>query len=70
MKEIIAQRYPDYFNYNNEGNKLDSRSDDNGVEPEGAIVGEVGGRVLGFISVERIGGIFMYDITEDTAVDE
>ena len=44
-------------------NTFDSRSDDKGPEPEGVVVGEVGGRTYAFVGLERIGGVMVYDVT-------
>lgn len=50
------------FNANHTDNDFDSRSDDKGPEPEGLTVGEAFGRILGFIGLERIGGVLMVDL--------
>lgn len=58
----------DFFNSgHNEGNAKDSRSDAKGPEPEGVAIGQVNGRTLAFIGLERMGGVMVYDITEPTA---
>lgn len=57
-----------YFNSgHDEGNALDSRSDAKGPEPEGIAIGQVNGRTLAFIGLERMGGVLVYDITVPTA---
>ncbi len=60
---ITADALPDSFNANNDENKMDGRSDDKGPEPEGVTVGQIDDRMYAFISLERIGGIMMYDVT-------
>jgi len=50
----------------NEGSDVwtDSRSDDKGPEPESIVVGELAGKTYAFIGLERVSGIFVYDITK------
>ena len=64
LEDITAMLLPDDFNSTNDENgSFDSRSDDKGPEPEGLTVGTIGDRTYVFIGAERIGGIFVYDIT-------
>lgn len=42
----------------------DGRSDNSGPEPEGVVVGRVGGRLLAFVSIERGGSVMVFDITD------
>jgi hypothetical protein len=57
-----------YFNSgHDEGSALDSRSDAKGPEPEGIALGQVNGRTLAFIGLERMGGVLVYDISVPTA---
>jgi len=51
------------FNSAHTKNKGDNRSDDKGGEPEAIDVGEIEGRTYAFISQERAGDLFVYDIT-------
>jgi hypothetical protein len=51
------------FNADNEGNGFKGRSRAKGPEPEGVVVANVDGRIYAFITLERIGGIMVYDIT-------
>ncbi len=61
---ITSSQLPDDFNSDDEENSsFDARSDDKGGEPEGVAVGEINGRTYGFIGLERVGGIMVYDIT-------
>jgi hypothetical protein len=58
----------DFFNSgHDEGSAKDSRSDAKGPEPEGIAIGQVNGRTLAFVGLERMGGILVYDITVPTA---
>jgi hypothetical protein len=53
------------FNASNDGAAtLDNRSDDKGPEPEGVVVGKVGGRSYAFVALERIGGVMAFDVTD------
>ncbi|GAA4453807.1 choice-of-anchor I family protein [Nibrella saemangeumensis] len=42
---------------------LKNRSDDKGPEPEGVTVAKIGGKTYAYISLERIGGIMVYNIS-------
>ena len=64
FEQIIAQQFPDFFNSNNDENNFDNRSNDNGPEPEGITIGQIGDRTLAFIGLERIGGVISYDVTD------
>lgn len=64
FEQIIADDFPDQFNQNSNSNdSMDSRSDNKGPEPEGLAIGQVSGRTLAFIGLERVGGIMIYDIS-------
>ncbi|SQG63421.1 alkaline phosphatase [Corynebacterium renale] len=55
------------FNANNDENDPDDRSDNKGPEPEALTVGRVGERTYAFIGAERVGGVFVYDVTVPAA---
>ncbi len=58
----------DYFNSgHDEGDAFDSRSDAKGPEPEGVALGKIGDKTFAFIGLERMGGVFVYDITDPQA---
>ena len=64
FERYTAELIPDDFNSNNdENNSFDNRSDDKGPEPEGVAIGRIGDRIYAFISLERVGGIIVYDVT-------
>ena len=58
---------PAAFNTNSTANGADARSDDKGPEPEGVVVGEVGGVPYAFVGLERLGGVIVYNVSVPTA---
>ena len=52
------------FNSDHEDNSPKSRSRSKGPEPEGVITAQIAGRTFAFISLERIGGVMVYDVTD------
>jgi hypothetical protein len=46
FENIIAKRFPNFFNSNNEVNNFDDRSDNKGPEPEGVIIAKLFGRSM------------------------
>ena len=64
FEQIVARFVPEFFNSDNDENSFDTRSDNKGPEPEAVTTGEINGRIYGFIGLERIGGIMIYDITD------
>lgn len=67
LEKHIAQVLPANFNANNDDNEIDARSDDKGPEPEAIELGVIDGTIYAFIGVERIGGVFIYDVSDPTA---
>lgn len=64
FERSIAEHFPDYFNSNNDENdSFDSRSDDKGPEPEALATGTASGVPMLFVGMERVGGIFSFDIS-------
>lgn len=63
---ITAVSSPSTFNSEGAIDSFDDRSDDKGAEPEGITTGVVNGRTYAFVSLERVGGIVVYDVTEPT----
>lgn len=62
FEKIIARDLPTRFNAEN-GSAADDRSDNKGPEPEGVTIGKVGDKVYAFVTLERIGGVIVYDVT-------
>lgn len=56
------------FNADHEDNSAKGRSRAKGPEPEGVTLAELGGKTFAFTSLERIGGVMVYDVTDPTDV--
>ena len=63
FERITASVHGVQFNNDNDVNEGDSRSENKGPEPEAITVGQIGDRTYAFIGLERMGGIFVYDVT-------
>jgi len=63
FERISASIHGNRFNNNNDENEGDARSANKGPEPEALTVGQVGNKTYVFIGLERMGGIFVYDVT-------
>ncbi|GMM67785.1 choice-of-anchor I family protein [Alteromonas sp. MTD1] len=63
FERITASVHGELFNNGDDENAGDSRSENKGPEPEALTVGQVGDRTYAFIGTERMGGIFVYDVT-------
>tara|TARA_A200000113_G_scaffold19587_1_gene17011 strand:+ start:6283 stop:8085 length:1803 start_codon:yes stop_codon:yes gene_type:complete len=63
FERITASIHGAQFNNGDDENEGDSRSENKGPEPEALTVGQVGDRTYAFIGTERMGGIFVYDVT-------
>lgn len=67
FEEVTAGlNQPGIFHHNadNEGPEFDDRSDNKGPEPEALTIGQIGERTYAFIGAERVGGVFIYDVTD------
>ena len=65
FEAIIARDFATRFNIDtSEGGGFDTRSDNKGPEPEGVDIGVIDGRTYAFVSLERAGGVMIYDITD------
>ena len=62
--------YGTFFNASNGYNEAPvrkSRSDDKGPEPEGVATGRIGNNLYAFVSMERVGGVLAFNITNPTS---
>ncbi|UCG48308.1 MAG: choice-of-anchor I family protein [Phycisphaerales bacterium] len=66
LEQIMAAKFPAYFNSTDDESAFDNRSDDKGPEPEHVTVADIGGSTVAFIGLERIGGIMVYDVSDPT----
>ncbi|CCQ98680.1 putative 5'-nucleotidase [[Clostridium] ultunense Esp] len=64
FEQILAEKYPAYFNADNTDNKFDGRSDNKGPEPEYVTIGSVNGVDYAFVGLERMGGVMVYNISD------
>jgi hypothetical protein len=64
FEQITAMLVPTLFNSQGAAGSFDTRSDNKGPEPEAITTGLIGGREFAFIAMERIGGVFVYDIEQ------
>lgn len=63
MYTATAESINPVFNADHEDNTPKGRSRAKGPEPEGVTVAHIGDRTFAFISLERIGGVMVYDVT-------
>jgi DNA-binding beta-propeller fold protein YncE len=63
FETITAERLGENFNADNDEVGGDGRSDAKGPEPEAVTLAEIDGRTYAFIGLERVGGIFVYDVS-------
>ncbi|MDF2720728.1 MAG: 5-Nucleotidase domain protein [Paenibacillus sp.] len=64
FEQTLAVQNPQWFNTSHDSNKFDDRSDDKGPEPEDVKIGRIGDQTYAFVGLERMGGIFAYNITD------
>lgn len=63
FERVTSTQHPTLFNSEGATATFDTRSDNKGPEPEALVIGDVGGRRYAFVGMERIGGAFIYDVT-------
>ncbi|MCT2409471.1 choice-of-anchor I family protein [Chryseobacterium antibioticum] len=64
FERYIAAYHPLIFNADNEGNGAKNRSRAKGPEPEGVALATINGQTYAFITLERTGGVMVYNITD------
>jgi Ca2+-binding RTX toxin-like protein len=64
FEQTIAQQFPNFFNSDNDENTFDTRSENRGSEPEPLEIATIEDKTYAFIGLERMGGVFAYDITD------
>jgi hypothetical protein len=63
FERVTSTLHATLFNSEGATATFDTRSDNKGPEPEALVIGDVGGRRYAFVGMERIGGAFIYDVT-------
>jgi hypothetical protein len=63
MESYTLANFPTLFNSDHGSNSPKNRSRAKGPEPEGVIVSKIGNETFAFITLERIGGVMVYNIT-------
>jgi hypothetical protein len=64
-----ASNYPTLFNTDHtSSNTIKNRSRAKGPEPEGVTTAVIGNKTFAFISLERVGGVMVYDVTDPNIV--
>ncbi|KXH85396.1 choice-of-anchor I family protein [Chryseobacterium kwangjuense] len=64
FERYIAAYHPLIFNADNEANGAKNRSRAKGPEPEGVALATINGQTYAFITLERTGGVMVYNITD------
>lgn len=68
FERYTAENIPTLFNSDHESNSIKNRSRAKGPEPEGVTLATIGSQTFAFISLERIGGVMVYNITDPNNV--
>ncbi|UQB68301.1 choice-of-anchor I family protein [Epilithonimonas zeae] len=68
FERYIATNHPLIFNSDNEANGIKVRSRAKGPEPEGVTLGTIAGQTFAFITLERTGGVMVYNVTDPNNV--
>ncbi|PIF47000.1 putative secreted protein (Por secretion system target) [Chryseobacterium sp. 52] len=64
FERYIAANHPLIFNADNEANGAKNRSRAKGPEPEGVTLATINGQTYAFITLERTGGVMVYNISD------
>ncbi|OUQ55929.1 hypothetical protein B5E58_11510 [Tyzzerella sp. An114] len=64
FEAVTAKYLPEYFNCSNDDITIDDRSGKKGPEAETVTIGKVNDKQYAFVTLERIGGVMIYDITD------
>lgn len=64
---LVDPKVGKIFNASNDDNDARGRSDNKGPEPEGVTVGKIHDTTYAFITLERIGGVMVYDVTNPSS---
>ncbi len=64
FETVTAKYLPEYFNCSNDDITIDDRSGKKGPEAETVTIGKVNDKQYAFVTLERIGGVMIYDITD------
>lgn len=68
FERYTAATLPGLFNADHEDNVAKGRSRAKGPEPEGVTTAQIGNQTFAFISLERVGGVMVYNVTNPNAV--
>lgn len=68
FERYTAANLPTLYNADHEDNVAKGRSRAKGPEPEGVTVAQIGTETFAFISLERVGGVMVYNITNPNNV--
>jgi hypothetical protein len=68
FEKYTAANLPTLFNADHSDNISKGRSRAKGPEPEGVAVAQIGTQTFAFISLERVGGVMVYNITDPNNV--
>ena len=63
FERYTAANLPTLFNADHESNTPKGRSRAKGPEPEGVIIAQIATETFAFVSLERVGGVMIYNIT-------
>lgn len=64
FEKLTNEYIPDYYNASNDDNEIESRTLKKGTEPEFVTTGEVDNKLYAFVTLERISGVMVYDLSD------